>query len=419
MAQKLKFGKGTWATKEGSTLAYNDEGGNFKPLPFTTTRNSIGTRVNKEGLIEVVGNDIPRIDYTDSADGALLLEPQRTNSITYSESMNQYTVVNGTITPNALTSPDGTLNAVKFFENSNNSQHVFDTNSISVTSGTKYTISVFAKYSGRFMTLQGSSHLGGAFATFNLQNGTLEQQGVGTASIEQMSNDWYRCKLVVQMVSSGNCVASVLLNDSAIGGRSRGYQGNGTSGVFLYGFQLEQGNASSYIPTSGSSVQRAADTASGAGNSEVFNDSEGVLFADVDFLTLTGGDYFGLNDGTNNQRVLIQRSTTNIKAYVNSTEIGLQSLSSLSNKISVSYKANDYKLYLNGFKVATNTSSSVTPSGLNAFEFELGGGFNLFAYLKTKEIGYYDTTLTDLELETLTSYRSLSELVTELNLNTL
>jgi hypothetical protein len=38
MAQKLKFGNGTWATKEGSTLAYNDEGGNFKPLPFTTTR---------------------------------------------------------------------------------------------------------------------------------------------------------------------------------------------------------------------------------------------------------------------------------------------------------------------------------------------------------------------------------------------
>ena len=47
MAQKLKFGNGTWATKKGSTLSYNDEGGNYKPLPFTTTRNSIGTRVNK------------------------------------------------------------------------------------------------------------------------------------------------------------------------------------------------------------------------------------------------------------------------------------------------------------------------------------------------------------------------------------
>ena len=64
MAQKLKFGNGTFATKKGSTLAYNDEGGNFKPLPFTTTRASGATIVNKEGLIEVVSNDVPRIDYT-------------------------------------------------------------------------------------------------------------------------------------------------------------------------------------------------------------------------------------------------------------------------------------------------------------------------------------------------------------------
>ena len=73
MSNTYKFGNGTWATKKGSTLAYNDEDNNFKPLPFSFERNSIATRVNKEGLIEVVGNDIPRIDYTDSAEGALLV----------------------------------------------------------------------------------------------------------------------------------------------------------------------------------------------------------------------------------------------------------------------------------------------------------------------------------------------------------
>ena len=101
MAQKLKFGNGTWATKEGSTLAYNDENNNYKPLPFTTTRNSIATRVNKEGLIEVVGNDIPRIDYTDSSDGVLLLENSSTNLITYSEDFTQWeTLTDGTgVTP--------------------------------------------------------------------------------------------------------------------------------------------------------------------------------------------------------------------------------------------------------------------------------------------------------------------------------
>ena len=85
MAQTLKFGNKTWATKVGSTLAYNDENGNYKPLPFAFTRSTSATRVNKEGLIEVVTNDRPRIDYTDTSDGVLLLEKAATNLLTYSE----------------------------------------------------------------------------------------------------------------------------------------------------------------------------------------------------------------------------------------------------------------------------------------------------------------------------------------------
>ena len=98
MARKLKFGNGTWATKEGSTLAYNDENSNFKPIPFTTTRDSIATRVNKEGLIEVVGNDVPRIDYTDSADGVLLLENSRSNLVTYSEDFSNWNKIQSSLT---------------------------------------------------------------------------------------------------------------------------------------------------------------------------------------------------------------------------------------------------------------------------------------------------------------------------------
>ena len=85
MSNTLKFGNGQWATKEGSTLAYNDENDNFKPLPFNFERGSSATVVNKDGLIETVGSDMPRIDYKDDSEGALLLEPQSTNLITYSE----------------------------------------------------------------------------------------------------------------------------------------------------------------------------------------------------------------------------------------------------------------------------------------------------------------------------------------------
>ena len=89
----------------------------------------------------------------------------------------------------------------------------------------------------------------------------------------------------------------------------------------------------------------------------------------------------------------------------------------LYNKISVKYKQNDFALWVNGFELATDTSG-ITPIGLSELSFDRGDGALDF-YGKTKEIGYYDTALTDEELEYLTSYRSLNELVTELNLNTL
>ena len=86
MANTFKFGNGNWAVKDGAALAYNDENNNFKPLPFTFTRASSATRVNKDGLIEVVGQNKPRVDFLNNTSGHLLLEPTRTNFLTVSQS---------------------------------------------------------------------------------------------------------------------------------------------------------------------------------------------------------------------------------------------------------------------------------------------------------------------------------------------
>ena len=48
MAESFKYGNGVWATKEGSSMAYNDENDNYKPVPFSVTRDSIATSVNKQ-----------------------------------------------------------------------------------------------------------------------------------------------------------------------------------------------------------------------------------------------------------------------------------------------------------------------------------------------------------------------------------
>ena len=412
MAKKLKFGNGTWATKEGSTLAYNDENNNFKPLPFTTTRNSIATRVNKEGLIEVVGNDVPRIDYTDSSEGVLLLEPARTNLVTYSEDFSHSSWVNvaqGTgsaviVTSDYATSPDGTQNATRLQCELNGGVTSSGNQSLIAnvySSSGNQTISVYLKSN-------------------NGQNQTIYFANTQTSGdTVTITSEWQRFEF------SHNTSTYVL----AVGLRGRsGGAIDDTADILIWGAQVEAASfASSYIPTSGSTVTRAAETANGAGNSEVFNDSEGVLFADISALDDENSEKaIAISDGSFNNRINLRITSNNIRAYgfVSGANDVYMSytipLITSVNKIAFKYKENDFSLCVNGFEVSTDTSGSTFSEGtLSELNFDAGSNSALPFYGKTKEIGYYDTALTDEELEYITSYRSLNELVTELNLNEL
>ena len=430
MAQTLKFGNGTWATKKGSTLAFNDEDGNYKPLPFTTTRATGATRVNKEGLIEVVGNDKPRIDYTDSAKGALLLEPQSTNLVTYSESFdNSYWVKGGSSVASGFTSPSGDTSAFKLVEDGANSKH--RVGRATFTAGTQRTFSVFAKKGERdYISLFDNNVLGDALkgVIFNLNTGTLSLNNFAVTylnpTIKSLGNGWYICS--VTWTPASLSVPSV---GSSADGLTNSYQGDGTSGIYIYGAQLEVGSyPSSYIPTQGSAVTRVADTASGSGNSEVFNDSEGVLFADINYKNIQSF-WQGIaltNNNSADNRIFIGTApnTKTLEIYLKSggnllwqPDFELSEINQFQ-KIALKYKSNDLALFVNGFEVATNNSATTMPIGLSLLGF-FGYGTSEPQYGCTKELGYYNTVLTDLELEYMTSYRSLNELVTELNLNTL
>jgi len=414
MAQKLKFGNGTWATKKGSTLAYSDTNNAFKPLPFTTTRDSIGTRVNKEGLIEVVGNDIPRIDYTDSTEGALLLENSATNLFEYSEDFsNSYWSKIGSgsgiapiVTAEYAISPDGTQNATRVqFDavGSTNSDRSGLVRNFAFTTGQTYSISCWVK----------STNETNQIIQFRLAGSQVSEEQIATS-------EW---KLYTATFTA---TASVTDN---FGMQIRGINSVNESDILIYGMQLELSNyPTSYIPTSGSTVTRQADTASGSGNSEVFNDSQGVIFVDTAALVDDNtSKRISISDGSSNPNNLVcidmSEYTNTIVGRIRTSNSEVAFLQSASqnqtqkNKIAVKYKVNDFALWINGFEVDTDNNGAV-PIGLNDVSFDRGNGSNDF-YGKTKEVAYYDEILTDLELEKLTSYRSLNELVTELNLNTL
>ena len=271
MANTLNLGDGNWATKKDSLLGYNSENNNFKPLPFDFTRSSLATRINKNGLIETVGGEIPRIDFSNNTKGALLLEPTRSNLILTSASG---TYGNSPASETNTISPDGTNNAVIPTPDATADRYEHSIGSNTYATNTKL---VYSWYRKRISTPIDTSFLG------DLQFKVLvNATPVGsTTQIQSDVNGFDRFQAVLKIID-GSSYTTI-----------RAYFGHiigiGNSSVAYFGHQLEVGSyATSYIPTSGSSVQRAAETANGSGNSEVFNDSEGVLFADISALADDG-----------------------------------------------------------------------------------------------------------------------------------
>ena len=400
MAKTFNYGAGIWATKTGSSMAYNDQNDNYKPLPFSVTRDSIATRVNKEGLIEVVGKDKLRIDYTDSSKGVALLEPSRTNLVTYSEDFEAtiWTDFNVTLT-SGQSSPDGNSNAY-LIEPTNSSFLLYAQSTVSAS--TEYIFSYFFK-SGTKDSVKIAFY-------DDTANSFITQDA--TQSFVDYGNGWKRIITYVTTPSGCTSLYSYVDRSSEVGT------------FYAFGAQLEQGSyATSYIPTSGSATQRQSDVANGAGNSEVFNDSEGVLFADIAALAndLTYR-VFGLSDGSTSNRIILyyNPSSNNIELFISSGGASQATLSltlsdiKLYQKVAVKYKSNDIGLWINGFEVGTDTSATM-PSGLNELAFDNSTGTQNF-YGKTKRISVYDAVLTDAELEALTSYTSFTNMANELNL---
>jgi hypothetical protein len=125
-----------------------------------------------------------------------------------------------------------------------------------------------------------------------------------------------------------------------------------------------------------------------------------------------------LSDGTTNNRILIGYTSSNNEIIAFLSSGGSSQFVSISsipkstdfNKISIKYKVNDFALWVNGFKLATDTSGNA-PIGLNTLQFK-DGNSTLDFYGKTRELQYFDSVLTDAQLETLTSWTSLQEMIT-------
>ena len=387
---------------------------------FDFTRSGSATRINAQGLIETVASGVSRLNYP-MIDGVVkgcpshLLEPERRNHIQYSEDFSQgYWTKNGaSITSNSTISPDGSLNADLVTEDTSNGFHRI----YIITDKTgSHSYSFFIKTNGvKWVGLgAGNTSSLGVLSYFDIVNGIAETPLIGSSSIEYYGDGWYKCT-VTGIGNGAGTSLNLYLAQSNLG---NSYQGDGTSGVYIYGAQLEEGSyPTSYIPNYGTAagVTRSAETANGSGDAATFNDSEGVLMAELLWTATSSNIYISIDDNTSNNRILIySNSTDDIKALVGSggyTQVAFTATNqdpTTFSKVAIKYKENDFALWINGIKLLTDTVGS-TPIGLSNCGFRAGGGTNPFNGL-AKQIQYYDTALTDSELETLTSWVSFQDM---------
>ena len=393
---------------------------------FTVTGDAEGdaTRVNSQGLIETVNANVPRLDYP-FINGVvqdcphLLLEPQRTNLLTYSEDFTQWNTLRGTLNVNNITSPTGSLNGGLYTKTeSGNEGYVF--RDLTVSSVGTYTASVFFKYNNNqyvhFLLWDGSSN--GVRCYFDIQNGNVGSAvAFGTTfsasdlSMEDYGNGWYKCS--AKFTTTGTDTIWQF-RFSPSGGNNSSNSNTGAK-FYFFGAQIEQGSyPTSYISTNGSSVTRLKDECFNGGNADLFNDIEGTLFVDLENFDTTSTE-LTLSSGSSSNRItfLFYGSAfgvpNKIRFYLASAgSAQVDSLYNISytfnqrNKIAFKYKQNDFKIYINGTQVFSDTSGN-TPIGLSRFDFASFDATSGFIEGKINQAMVFNEALSDSELQTLTT----------------
>ena len=400
MANTLKFGNGNWATKAGSTLAYNDESG-FNPLPFDFTRASSATVVNKNGLIETVASGIPRIDFKDNTKGALLLEPQRTNSLLQSNQFDTTWLGSGTNVTSGYLGLDGTNSAWLLTKIANSFINIRQNINFSGI----HTFSVYLKKGTNTSAVLRSTGGNDAKVEIDLINGTTSGE-VNTTSVktESMGNDWWRCSMTFNASSN---TAVRIYPEAPLGGTTAG-------NIYIQSAQLEAGSyATSIINTSGSAVTRVQDVSKIVNSPILQATNQFTLFFDAPkFLEVNGGlgnfndVMFTLGAGENPYDASTGIHIYNkVWYYYNGSSVvtlGNCYNATTDSRFAISYDGTKYTKYANGVKLGTNTVSASMSNWdtITNGSLSYSGDDRVF---NLADLKLYNTALTDAELQALTT----------------
>lgn len=182
-----------------------------------------------------------------------LIEKGRENQILYSQDFSNAAWSKGshTIVSNAAVAPDGTTTADKLVADNGldpsvaNSSGVFQNRTIPTS---LYNISVYAK-AAEFTSIRfRENYVVGSLLTIDLTDGSITGGGsqYSDAKAVSVGNGWYRISFFYNQTTGNPAKYTLRCADT----------GDGTSGVYIWGYQQEQGLvATDYIETGTSAAQ--------------------------------------------------------------------------------------------------------------------------------------------------------------------
>lgn len=336
----------------------------------------------------------------------LLIEEARTNLIDYSEDFTGYNLGNTLLSSDTVIAPDGTLTAAKLYEDTISSQYRIRKD-VSVTAGTA-TYSIYVKKAQKQYFSIYPQNAGTAYAIFDLDSTSIIDTG-GTdyldSAIEDVGNGWYRCAISLD-VTTGTLETYLYLSSDTVAAPT--YTGDGYSGIYIWGAQLEAGSfATSYIPTSGSQVTRSADSAdmTGTNFSSWFRQDEGTVY--VDFSAVDDGNsarVLNFDSGNDNDTRAVFLSGTSSKIYNRAnatTDINAAVVASLEAKVAFGYANNDSAGSGNGSTIVSDNECYISPK-INALRIGRRRSNTNRMNGTIKKIAYYPLRLTNAELQALT-----------------
>jgi hypothetical protein len=324
-----------------------------------------------------------------------------------------YIQQNVTVNANAITAPDGTDSADYIQENTSNGRHrVYD--QFSVSSGTTYTASVYVKSSTRNLLINANTAFN-AMSSFSLTgNGSVLHTHSGSATITNVGNGWYRCTVTGTATSSTTHYVFYQAQDGAT---DSDYTGDGSSGIYLWGAQIEQSAyATSHIPTYGATATRAADVSSSSsstiGNS-FYKESEGTVFA-ISQTPVPSHNYqsiVNIGSSTKPFSLSLQRNLDWSRGFgASTTSANTASTGSGSGSYPVNTfvsqafagKEDDFALCTDGGSIAADTDTDVIPLPEYMY-IGVETSSNKISTFHIKRITYWPQRLPDATLQTITS----------------